>query len=64
MSIGIGIVGHGFIGHIHESMLTEMDGYQVVGICDIDPEKLRDVKEGIITYQTAEEMYKILTYRQ
>lgn len=58
MSIGIGIVGHGFIGHIHESMLTELEGYQVIGICDIDSDKLKDVKDGILTYQTAEEMYK------
>lgn len=58
MEIGIGIIGHGFIGHIHEQMLKEMDGYRVIGICDVDPEKLSDVKDGIVKYQTAEEMLR------
>lgn len=58
MNIGIGIVGHGFIGHIHEAMLSGMDGYQVIGVCDIDPEKLEDVREGVLRYHSAEELYQ------
>ncbi len=58
MSIGIGIVGHGFIGHIHEEMLSSMEGYQVIGICDIDLEKLEDVKKGVLRYHSAEELYQ------
>ena len=46
-TIRIGIIGHGFMGHEHESMLTRLDGYKVVGISDIDPKQLEDVKEGI-----------------
>ena len=56
MSIKFGIIGHGFMGHEHETMLTQMDGIQVVGICDIQPNQLKDVKEGIIRYHSAEEM--------
>lgn len=58
MSIGFGIVGHGFMGHEHETMLTAYDGIRVVGICDIDADQLTDVKEGIIRYNSAEEMYQ------
>lgn len=56
MSIKFGIIGHGFMGHEHDTMLTQMDGIEVVGICDIQPKQLEDVKEGIIRYNSAEEM--------
>lgn len=56
MSLKFGIIGHGFMGHEHETMLTDFPGIEVVGICDIDPEQLTDVKEGIIRYNTPEEL--------
>lgn len=56
MALKIGIIGHGFMGHEHETMLTKFDGIQVTAICDIDPETLKDVKEGIRVYHTAEEL--------
>ena len=57
MGIKFGIVGHGFMGHEHESMLTKMDGIDVVGICDIDASQMQDVKEGILRYDNAQELY-------
>lgn len=56
-TINIGIIGHGFMGHEHETMLTNLDGFRVVGISDICPEQLEDVKEGIKRYASNEEMY-------
>lgn len=56
-TIKIGIVGHGFMGHEHETMLTQLEGYKVVGISDIDPEQLADVKEGIKRYASNEELF-------
>jgi predicted dehydrogenase len=56
MAIRFGIVGHGFMGHEHETMLTELDKVQVVGICDIREDRLEDVKEGIIRYSNIEDM--------
>lgn len=56
-TIKIGIIGHGFMGHEHEAMLTRLDGYKVVGISDIDPKQLEDVKEGIKRYSNNEEMF-------
>lgn len=55
--IGIGIVGHGFMGHEHEAMLTGLSGYRVVGISDIDQKQLEDVKEGIKRYYSNDELF-------
>lgn len=54
--IRIGMIGHGFMGHEHEKMLTQMDGIKLIGISDIDPEQLLDVKEGIKRYASDEEL--------
>lgn len=56
MALQIGIIGHGFMGHEHEKMLTAFDGIDVRAICDIDPSVLDDVKEGIAVYHTAKEL--------
>ena len=48
--IRIGIIGHGFMGHEHEKMLTKFPGIRVVGFADIDPEQLADVPEGFKKY--------------
>lgn len=58
MSLGFGIVGHGFMGHQHEAELKDFDGIQLIGICDKDPGKLKDVQEGILCYSSAQEMFK------
>lgn len=55
--IRIAIVGHGFMGHEHETMLTQLEGYKVVGISDIDPKQLEDVKDGIKRYASNEELF-------
>lgn len=55
--INIAIIGHGFMGHEHEKMLTGMDGFRVVGISDRDPKMLEDVKEGLKRYRSNEELF-------
>ena len=55
--IGIAIIGHGFMGHEHEAMLTRLEGYRVVGISDRDPEQLADVREEIKRYSSNEELF-------
>lgn len=54
--IRIGIIGHGFMGHEHEKMLTKMDGIKVTGFSDIDPKQLEDVQEGLKKYASNEEL--------
>ena len=56
--IKFGIIGHGFMGHEHETMLTKMEGIEVVGIADRDPKQLEDVKEWILRYNSADELLK------
>ena len=54
--IRIGIIGHGFMGHEHEKMLTKMDGIRLIGFSDIDPKQLEDVREGLKRYASNEEL--------
>lgn len=56
--IRIGLIGHGFMGHEHEKMLTETEGFRVVGIADMDPKQLEDVKEGLKRYTSNEELFR------
>lgn len=56
MAIRFGIVGHGFMGHEHEKMLTQLEGVKVIGICDIREDRLEDVSEGIIRYSNIDDM--------
>lgn len=54
--IKIAIVGHGFMGHEHETMLMQIDGIQLIGISDRDPKQLEDVKDGLKRYGSNEEL--------
>lgn len=58
MSINFGLIGHGFMGHEHEAMLTQMDGIKLIGISDKDSKMLEDVKEGIKRYSSNEELLR------
>lgn len=58
MSINFGIVGYGYMGQRHESMLKEIEGIHVVGVCDIDETQLENAGEGVIRYLSAEELYQ------
>lgn len=55
--IRVGIIGHGFMGHEHETMLYNMEGYEIIGISDIDEKQLEDVKPGIKRYSSNEELF-------
>ena len=56
-TINYAIIGHGFIGHVHEDVLIDMEGARVVGISDRDKDMLNDVKEGIKRYENNEELF-------
>ena len=58
MARKFGIIGHGFMGHEHEAMLTKLEGIEVVAISDIDPKQLADVPEGIKANQDASELIR------
>lgn len=42
MTVGIGIVGLGVMGKIHARVATELDGAELVGLCDADAEVLKE----------------------
>ena len=52
--INIAIIGHGFMGHEHETMLSQMEGINLVGFSDRDASMLEDVKEGLKRYESNE----------
>ena len=55
--IRIAIIGHGFMGHEHEKMLSDFPGIKLVGISDRDPGQLEDVKKGIKRYADNDELF-------
>lgn len=59
--INFGIIGFGFMGHIHEEMLEkEIDGVKVVAICDIDKDNMSDaVTKDILKFTNYEELLAV-----
>lgn len=60
MNTRFGIIGFGFIGHIHEAMITNsLDGGTVSAICDNVPKKMDDaVTPDVKKYTQAEDLVK------
>lgn len=54
--IRIAIIGHGFMGHEHEKMLSKMQGIRLVGFSDTDASQLADVLPGLKRYASNEEL--------
>ena len=54
--INIAIIGHGFMGHEHETMLLKTPGFKLIGFSDIEPKQLEDVTEGLKRYASNEEL--------
>ena len=59
--IKFGIIGFGFMGHVHEEMLEqEITGAKVVAICDIDEEQMQDaITENVMKFTDYEELLKV-----
>ena len=52
--IRIAVIGHGFMGHEHEKMLSDFPGIRLVGFADRDPSQLDDVRPGLKRYESDE----------
>jgi scyllo-inositol 2-dehydrogenase (NADP+) len=50
MKIKFGIIGYGFMGHVHVEKLLKIKEVEVIAVCDINPEKLLDAPESIKKY--------------
>lgn len=59
--IKFGIIGFGFMGHVHEEMLEkEVLGAKVVAICDSDPDQMDDaVTKDVLKFTDYEELLKV-----
>lgn len=59
--IKFGIIGFGFMGHVHEEMLEkEIKGARVVAICDIDEEQMKDaITKDVLKFTDYEELLKV-----
>lgn len=55
--IRFGIVGYGYMGHVHAENLNKTDGVQLTAVCDIDADVMKDTPEGIKRYTEAAELY-------
>lgn len=56
MQIKVGIVGFGFIGHMTVLELKPLPQYNIIAICDLDPEKMKDAPEGVRKYDDVDKM--------
>ncbi|MFV0556940.1 MAG: Gfo/Idh/MocA family protein [Lactovum sp.] len=55
--INVGIVGFGFMGQIHAKHIMQLEGYKLVGVCDIDEEKLKETPASVKSYLTMDELF-------
>lgn len=56
--LSTGIVGYGFMGHCHGNMLATLDEMEFAAAADTNPEQLKDVPEGVRTYDSIDAMLK------
>lgn len=55
-----GVIGYGFIGRRHVNTLKEMEGFDCTAVCDINPVRLKEVKElypEMAVYEDADELF-------
>lgn len=56
-NINFAIVGYGFMGHEHASMLQTMPGIKLLGVSDIDKRQFSDSDETIRCYKDNDELF-------
>lgn len=57
MQVKFGVLGYGFMGHIHTDMIKGLEGAEVVAVCDNDPEKLKDAPENMVQYTNMDDLF-------
>lgn len=56
MTIKLGIIGFGFMGHEHANMMKTFDEIELKAVCDNEADQLLDAPEGVETYTDVDEM--------
>lgn len=59
--VKFGIIGFGFMGHVHEQTLKELEERtQLIAICDILPERMEDaITPGVLKFTNADDLLAI-----
>lgn len=50
----MGIIGFGFMGHEHYTMLKTLSDIEVIAVCDVDAEQMKDVCDEVKTFTVAD----------
>lgn len=58
MKVKFGILGYGFMGHVHVDRLMKFDGAEVVAVCDIDPAKLSEAPSSLRRYTDMDGLFQ------
>lgn len=56
MIVKFGIIGFGFMGHVHAQTIKKIEGACLTAVCDIDREKLSDAPEGVRCYDNMDDL--------
>ena len=56
MNLRFGIIGYGFMGHEHMTLLSDFDGIDVIAICDREADQMNDAPEGVAKYTDAADL--------
>lgn len=54
--VRFGIIGYGYMGHVHQKNLEQLEGAELRAVCDRNPEELKEIPEGVAAYSNAEEL--------
>ena len=55
-TVRFGIIGYGFMGHIHARSLKKLDYAEVAAVCDNNEKQLYDIPEGAKVYTQMEDL--------
>lgn len=54
--VNFGIIGYGYMGHVHQKNLEQLEDVKLIAVCDINQKELEDVPAEILTYTDAERL--------
>ena len=59
MKVKFGILGFGYMGHVHAATLAKLEEAELVAICDIDEQKFTDAPAGVKLCRDMDELFAI-----
>lgn len=57
--LNFGIIGYGYMGHVHGATISKLEGARLLAVCDLNPTELENAPEGIQRFTTANELLAI-----